>query len=371
MPRRAVAAVLEGGQFRGVAAHALSRGYAWLARPERALNLPPGARVVGVGGTTLGGSGKTPMVLALARAAASAGADVAVVCSGYPVRTGAPRVTFRDATAAQVGDEAAWLARELGERVAVVVGRDRQRALTLAAARAELILVDGLLQAEPERLALSLLMAEADRPFGAERCPPAGDLRAEPERLLAACDAVLVPCPVRPGPALAPHASTVEQAFGAPAVGRAPRALALEHACRAAQVPLWPYSVELLGARRPDGALVSLSELAQLPLGVAFAIAHPERALGALAEAGVHPRVTCLAADHGRPRPAPAGVAAWLVTAKCSTKLGSHLAGAPVWVLERRVSPPAPLLAQLGISARETAARSVVCSAPCSPRASL
>src|SRR4051812_11551403 len=50
---------------------------AWSAVAARAiarpLRLPEGARVVGVGGATLGGAGKTPVAIALARALAERG----------------------------------------------------------------------------------------------------------------------------------------------------------------------------------------------------------------------------------------------------------------------------------------------------------
>src|SRR5205814_587304 len=119
---------------------------------------------------------------------------VSVVASGYRARAGAPRRVSASDSARLVGDEALALSRELGASgVSVFSARSRTEALALAnAARPNAILVDGLLQARPRRLGLSILVLDGRAPWGAERCPPAGDLRAHRARLLAAADVLLV-----------------------------------------------------------------------------------------------------------------------------------------------------------------------------------
>ena len=87
-------------------------------------------------------------------------------------------------------------------------------------------------------------------------------------------------------------------------------------------------------------------------MGVALAVAHPERVLGSLARRGISPEVVVEAADHDVPR-APRlerPPAVWLATAKCATKLGDRFAGAPVWALETKLVLPPELGRFLGVS---------------------
>lgn len=160
-----------------------------LASPIRRLALPSGLAVVGVGGATLGGSGRTPVAIALAAELALRGCRVVFVGHGYRSRSPLDCVTVAptaDVTA--VGDEALLAARALDGRVPVVVGRTRALALGCAAKLGDVAVVDGLLQASPSRLAYALLALERGRPWGSGRVVPFGDLRAAPPSLLAAAD---------------------------------------------------------------------------------------------------------------------------------------------------------------------------------------
>lgn len=309
MPRAAVARALERGALAGPVARGLSSLWAKLADPARPVRLPAGARVVGVGGATLGGSGKTPVVLALAREL-SRSRRVAVVAPRYGAEPGRARVVARDDCVRAVGDEALWLARALRD-VPVVAGSDRNEALSLAARLADVVLVDGLLQARPERLACSLCVLDGAEPWGAGRCPPAGDLRAGPERVLAAADAVLT-----------------------------------RGALEALPVPVFRFEAALRGARTPEGEHVAPDALRQKRLGLVLAIARPERVLGELSALGIEPSVLELHADHAHPpEPRARGVEAWLTTPKCATKLGARRGSAPVWVLEQELCLPAEVVA--------------------------
>jgi tetraacyldisaccharide 4'-kinase len=317
---------LERGHFDGAPATLASRLWSAISNPCRRMELPRGAKVIGVGGATLGGAGKTPVVGALARAL-SARVEVAVVAHGYRSRARASREVRLDDDVRAVGDDALALRRELRDlRAPVFVGRRRGDSARAAANRAEWIVVDGLLQTRPERLFSSLLVLDGDQPFGAAHCPPRGDLRASLRALGAACDLVLA------GPGSATELEV--------------RA-ALER-----DVPVLRYAVESHGARTPDGRRVSFAELAATRLGVVLAVARPERMLGWLRTRGVSPERVVVAADHEVPR-APRREhppRAWLTTAKCATKLGDRFAGAPVWVLERKLVLPAELGSFLGVS---------------------
>ncbi len=102
--------------------------------------------VVSVGNITLGGTGKTPLVIALARQLQRRGFCVAVLLRGYgSSHHGSSRVG-QGSSIAQVGDEALELHQQLPE-AQVWVGRDRVASAREAiAAGATLLLVDDGLQ---------------------------------------------------------------------------------------------------------------------------------------------------------------------------------------------------------------------------------
>ncbi len=311
-PLAALARALEQGRWRSRAAQALGATWARRARATRPVALPRGAAVIGIGGTTLGGSYKTPLTLALSRALADHGATVAVVAHGYGGAQKAARSVLPGDTPQTVGDDAVWLHRELsGSGAPVIVGR-RSEAIALAARRAPITLVDALLQTEPVRLALSVLAVDALSPWGAGLCPPSGDLRASKAALLRAADVVAAIISEQDGPSVDASLST------------------LEHLALAADRPVLPVASELVAARADGGPAMPLSTLAGVRLGLVLAIARPERVVAAL-----------LALRLRRPaHPADA----WLTTPKCATKLGSDYEGAPLIVLRQRLSIPSDLL---------------------------
>src|SRR5437773_273421 len=112
----------------GIAWDAASRLRRAVARPYRA-PVP----VICVGNLVAGGSGKTPVVLALAASIATTGLSIAVVTRGYGGRLGGPlRVDPAEHDADAVGDEAlliagcapCWVSRDrtAGVREAVATG---------------------------------------------------------------------------------------------------------------------------------------------------------------------------------------------------------------------------------------------------------
>jgi tetraacyldisaccharide 4'-kinase len=147
--------------------------------------------VISVGNLTVGGNGKTPAVLALARAALDAGTRPAILTRGYRGRReGTLRVgAWEDgapAAAAESGDEPLLLSRRLPE-VPVVVGRDRQRgALSLLERNpgVDLFLLDDGFQHRGLFRDRDLVLLDARSPVGNGHLLPAGPLR-EPARALA------------------------------------------------------------------------------------------------------------------------------------------------------------------------------------------
>jgi tetraacyldisaccharide 4'-kinase len=148
------------------------RGHRWFSRPTR-LPVP----VVSVGNITLGGTGKTPLVIALARELQCHGWRVAVLLRGYGSKRQVPCRVGVGHSAAAVGDEALELHQQLPE-AQVWVGRDRLASAQAAiAAGATLLLLDDGLQ--HWRLARDCDISVLDRVHGIGNglVFPAGPLR--------------------------------------------------------------------------------------------------------------------------------------------------------------------------------------------------
>ncbi len=152
----------------------------------------PGAPVIVVGNITVGGTGKTPLVVALARRLVADGYRPGIVTRGYRGQARQwPQQVRPDSDPRMVGDEAVLLARRTGCPVAA--GPDRvasARALLSGAGCDVLISDDGL---QHYRLGRDIEIAVVDgvRRFGNGRLLPAGPLR-EPVRRLRRVDFVVV-----------------------------------------------------------------------------------------------------------------------------------------------------------------------------------
>jgi tetraacyldisaccharide 4'-kinase len=153
-----------------------------------------GLKVVGVGNLQVGGTGKTPIVIALASLLKSRGVDAAISVSAY----GSP-ASKSAAVAPEVeldpdlhGDEAC-LIRENLPNALIVLGRDRVRAAQLAVQRgAKVLILDDGFQHLPLFRDVDIVVWSG--PGGNMRCLPAGPLR-EPLSGLDRSDAVFVSQP--------------------------------------------------------------------------------------------------------------------------------------------------------------------------------
>ncbi len=155
-----------------------------------------GVPVICVGNLTLGGSGKTPVVRALAERLAAAGAHVLV--GGYGGRLRGPlRVDPGRHTAADVGDEALLLAAT----APVWLARNRVAGAKAAAAGgAKIVLMDDGHQNPFLRKSLSLIVVDGETrdgewPFGDGAVFPAGPMRESVRAGLARADAVVLLLP--------------------------------------------------------------------------------------------------------------------------------------------------------------------------------
>jgi len=159
---------------------------------------------ISVGNITVGGTGKTPFVEALARALRDRGRNVAVLSRGYKSkqsrrhRAGAsaegysPRIVSDGKRvlldSALAGDEPYLLAKNL-DGVAVLVDKNRARAGRYAISRmgVDTIILDDGFQYRPLKRTLDLVLVDCTNPFGNGHLLPRGILR-EPLRALKRAD---------------------------------------------------------------------------------------------------------------------------------------------------------------------------------------
>jgi tetraacyldisaccharide 4'-kinase len=152
--------------------------------------------VISVGNISVGGTGKTPMVILLARLLLDRGKRVAVLSRGYGGDgAGAVRVVS-DGTSIllspeEAGDEPFLMARSVPGLI-VVTGADRHRAGLEACERfqPDILLLDDGFQHLRLRRDLNILLLDCRRPFGNGRTLPAGLLR-EPRSATRRADLVV------------------------------------------------------------------------------------------------------------------------------------------------------------------------------------
>lgn len=133
--------------------------------------------VVVVGNLTVGGSGKTPLVIHLAQALGARGLRPGVISRGHGRDDASTREVFTDSAPREAGDEPLLIRRRAG--VPVFVGRDRvaaARALLEAHAEVDVLIADDGLQ--HLALARDFEIAVFDARGAGNRCLlPAGPLR--------------------------------------------------------------------------------------------------------------------------------------------------------------------------------------------------
>lgn len=167
------------GNLTALRRNAYRRG--WLRR------LRVGAPVIVVGNITAGGTGKTPLVIALVTRLRAEGWTPGIASRGHGREDEAlPRWVDADSDPSQVGDEPLLIARATDAKVRV--DRDRVAAAeALVAAGCDVVVCDDGLQHYRLARDIEIEVQDARRRYGNGRLLPAGPLR-EPVERAADCD---------------------------------------------------------------------------------------------------------------------------------------------------------------------------------------
>lgn len=139
--------------------------------------------VMVIGNITVGGSGKTPLLIALVKYLTKRGLRVAVISRGYGGAGPFPTLVGSDATPEQVGDEPCLIMQSTG--VAMAVGPNRQASIELLLAEAEydLVICDDGLQHWALYRQIEWIVLDSQRGLGNQRLLPEGYLREPASRL--------------------------------------------------------------------------------------------------------------------------------------------------------------------------------------------
>lgn len=144
----------------------------------------PAAPVIVVGNLTVGGTGKTPLIIWLARYLQALAFKPGIISRGY---AGAPQQQARrvepDSEPDQVGDEPVLLAQRTGCPVAVAPDRAKAAQELLQQTDCDILLSDDGLQHTSLARDIEIVVIDGVRRFGNHHCLPAGPLREPVDRI--------------------------------------------------------------------------------------------------------------------------------------------------------------------------------------------
>jgi tetraacyldisaccharide 4'-kinase len=171
----------------GAAAHLKARAYrTGLRKPRRLQGI-----VVSVGNLTVGGTGKTPMVLWLVRKWLDEGKKVGILTRGY---RGAAVVANPEnlAGGSSTSDEVRLLRERLGDGVSFGIGADRfEKGSELNSLGVDHFILDDGFQHQRLARDVDVVLIDGLNPFGGGHLLPAGRLR-EPVSAIARADLVVI-----------------------------------------------------------------------------------------------------------------------------------------------------------------------------------
>ncbi len=157
----------------------------WDRRRQHRDQAHPGVPVIIVGNLTVGGTGKTPMVIWLAEYLQQRGYSPGIVTRGYAAQStsSSPVIIDTLTTAADAGDEPHMMHRRLG--IPVCIGADRSAAARklVGEAAVDVIISDDGLQHLRLARDVQICVIDGNRGFGNGSLLPAGPLRRPPSDL--------------------------------------------------------------------------------------------------------------------------------------------------------------------------------------------
>lgn len=181
----------------GLGAYCRMQAYASGLAPRVTSSVP----VISVGNITVGGTGKTPLTIELARQLTNEGRRVAILSRGYKRKSKQPFVIVSDggsnrASVFESGDEPYLMAQAVPEAV-VIAGPDRTKTAQLAAQEylADVILLDDGFQHVQLKRKYDLVLIDYNDNLADELLLPAGRLREPLTALGRASHVVLTKIP--------------------------------------------------------------------------------------------------------------------------------------------------------------------------------
>lgn len=166
---------------------AKKRKHKMLNHPHR-LN-PINSIVIVVGNITVGGTGKTPIVIALATYLKTCGYNIGIACRGTgnkPIKETIiidPNLTNHPISVNQVGDEALLLSQETNLPIAVNIDRTAAADQLATQYACQIIITDDGLQHYKLHRDIEIAVIDGQRGFGNGALLPAGPLRESISRL--------------------------------------------------------------------------------------------------------------------------------------------------------------------------------------------
>ena len=156
-------------------------------KPSYALPVP----VIVVGNISVGGTGKTPLVVWLVSLLRKAGYHPGIVSRGYGGKAERwPQQVRPDSDPQTVGDEPVMLAQRCACPIVAAPDRVAAAKLLLKHTKCDLIITDDGLQHYRLKRDIEIVVVDGERRFGNGHCLPAGPLR-EPQSRLAEVDFVI------------------------------------------------------------------------------------------------------------------------------------------------------------------------------------
>ena len=159
----------------------MNKRKAFLIKPELSYKAP--VPVIVVGNISVGGTGKSPMVVALCKLLVEHGYRPGIVSRGHGVNVEAPTHVYPNSLPQDVGDEPVMLARRAACPMVVFAKRDDAVKLLLSTTDVNVVVSDDGMQHYKLNRDIEIAMLDATRGVGNGHLLPVGPLREPVERL--------------------------------------------------------------------------------------------------------------------------------------------------------------------------------------------